>query len=369
MHVPQAPDGVIGGNRRPALLQPHAPGVPGRFKVERRAVFRLRLLQSTGTGVAGAVSRDDRLALRARAQLRASERQRLGPPAALCGTPQSPLAPSSRPSTRGARAGVDDGGGSGARPLGQLSRSLRADADAIVASSADRLLAFERAKAATPLPFLAARAALMGADGGATTWSRELRAAATGWDGDDWDDDGGGPARAAAAVVSSTTAATTTARQRRRQRQPAPPAPVSTATAARPMTAARAAAPCALCGLCAGFDGVPVHGVNLCAPAAAAAAAAAAVAAPTQRDAECASQDAGGGDGASFFLTAGGSPDAGWRGHGAGARNDGVDGQRAMAARLRSEAGRVARALGVSRAGGPRHKPSVADYERSFVSG
>jgi hypothetical protein len=116
----QPDDGVCGGNKRESFLQPHSAGVSGPFKVERRGVFRIRVLQAGDTGTssggsssgggargegggAGAgsgdaggagdgadtqrspkprrvpkVTSDDTVALQARTQLRRTEKQRLG---------------------------------------------------------------------------------------------------------------------------------------------------------------------------------------------------------------------------------------------------------------------------------------------------
>lgn len=76
--VAQPTDELTGGNRRPTHMQPHAERLSGKFKVDPRAVFRVRLLQTCGSGLDGAAVRDDRLALRAQRQLRDTEKSRLG---------------------------------------------------------------------------------------------------------------------------------------------------------------------------------------------------------------------------------------------------------------------------------------------------
>jgi hypothetical protein len=84
LYVRQDADGVSGGNRRMAFLQQHVTGLAGPFKVERRGIFRVRLLQTAGPrSHASAAGRDDEVALRARTQLRASEKLRLGEAAEL----------------------------------------------------------------------------------------------------------------------------------------------------------------------------------------------------------------------------------------------------------------------------------------------
>lgn len=80
----QPDDGACGGNRRETFLQPHANGVSGAYKVERRGVFRLRVLQASDKSGSGpssstlSLANNDKVALKARAQLRKTEKMRLG---------------------------------------------------------------------------------------------------------------------------------------------------------------------------------------------------------------------------------------------------------------------------------------------------
>jgi hypothetical protein len=74
--VHQPGDGASGGNRRTSHLAAHVAGQSGSYKVERRGVFRLRLLNAVSSD--HALSREEEIGLRAELQLKRSERRRLG---------------------------------------------------------------------------------------------------------------------------------------------------------------------------------------------------------------------------------------------------------------------------------------------------
>lgn len=77
-YVKQSDDGLTGGNRRPTHLQAHAEGLLGKYKVNLKAVFRIRLLQTNGSNSDGSVNREDKLTMKASSQLRDTEKRRLG---------------------------------------------------------------------------------------------------------------------------------------------------------------------------------------------------------------------------------------------------------------------------------------------------
>lgn len=84
--VKQPMDGCSGGNRREAFLSPHTSNHAGTYKVEKRGVFRIRVLQHMDGGNSVNAARDDELAVKARSQLRVSEKGRLGKAASQRGT-------------------------------------------------------------------------------------------------------------------------------------------------------------------------------------------------------------------------------------------------------------------------------------------
>jgi hypothetical protein len=74
----QRPDGTSGGNRRHSFLQAHGTSSSARYKVEKKGVFRVRLLQTDEVTAAVALAKQDQLTLRAQDQLAGSAKVRLG---------------------------------------------------------------------------------------------------------------------------------------------------------------------------------------------------------------------------------------------------------------------------------------------------
>jgi hypothetical protein len=185
----QKPDGAAGGNRRPTHLQPHAGALSGVYKVDRRGVFRVRLLQAGDRTEGTQMSRDDSIALKARSQLRRSERQRLGVVLddAAAGSAAhaegaeggaratgSVAAGGSKPGTPGGeQAGAPPSASAslllsaasgplslsavGVTPAAQLSRALRLARARALVDAGSRYLSHEALKFATPETFYGAR--------------------------------------------------------------------------------------------------------------------------------------------------------------------------------------------------------------------
>jgi len=87
LNIKQAPDGISGGNKRETFMLPHASGVSGPFKTNKKGVLRIRLVttaeKTTQDSSTSASDRGTMVTIKARVQLRRTEAQRLGKAAAL----------------------------------------------------------------------------------------------------------------------------------------------------------------------------------------------------------------------------------------------------------------------------------------------
>ena len=173
LRVHQPPDGISGGNRRATYLQPHTSGLAGEYKVERRGVFRIRVLAigsdsmgSGGSRSGSMLAREGRVVLRARDQLREAEARRIGDtsvqqqhPAYLQQPPAAATALGWHTSRRPSSLGLLQSRST--QPLSRraqdLPHTLRSIRTAAAASASAKYLAYEALKYATADVFFSAR--------------------------------------------------------------------------------------------------------------------------------------------------------------------------------------------------------------------
>jgi len=159
LYVKQAADGATGGNRRQTFLQAHAPFAASRYKVEKRGVFRVRIMQEPDAApLSAAAWRSDAVTSRALMQLRASAVMRQGQAA-----PRRKGAAAAAAATAAAAAAGGGGGGSPV-PAEQLVHLLRLGREEAAAAAGMRYLAHEAAKFAHAPAFYGHRLQLAAAE-------------------------------------------------------------------------------------------------------------------------------------------------------------------------------------------------------------